>query len=130
MSHKPINRVQVGSLYEMNQQLFKQMSPPSKAKIDTELVNIGAWFSSKPNAKYFMLLCKERSDYTLIHINDFNYANAIQELKEVLEERGDIMGFDFIHGENVYQCWVRERDEERQVYMFMLFDADWMVVEA
>lgn len=42
MSHKPINKVQVGSLYEMNQQLFKQMSPPSKAKIDTELVNIGA----------------------------------------------------------------------------------------
>jgi len=130
MSHKPTNKVRVGSLYEMNQQLFKQMNPPSKTRIDTELANIGAWFSSNHGAKYFMLLCKERSDYTLIHINDFNYTNAVQELKEVLEERGEIMGFDFVHGENAYQCWVRERGDDPQVYMFMLFDADWMIVEA
>lgn len=122
-------KVNVGSLYDMNKQLFKQLKPPSKAVIDLELANIGAWFSSNFKTKYYMLLCKERSDYTLFHLENFNYDKAIQELREVLEERGDIMGFDFVHGENVYQCWVRERDKEHQVYMFMLFDADWMVVE-
>lgn len=122
-------KVNAGSLYSMNKQLFKQLKPPSKAAIDLELANIGAWFSSNFETKYYMLLCKERSDYTLFHLENFNYDKAIQELREVLEERGDIMGFDFIHGENAYQCWVRERDEEHQVYMFMLFDADWMIVE-
>jgi len=76
-----------------------------------------------------MLLCKERSDYTMFCLKNFNFDKAVQELKEVLQERGDIMGIDFIHGENAYQCWVRERDEEHATYMFMLFDADWMVVD-
>ena len=123
------NKIIVGSLYEMNKQLFKQIKPPSEQIINLELANIGAWFSANINTKYYMLLCKERSDYTLFHLDNFNYNKAVQELKEVLEERGDIMGFDFIHGENAYQCWVRERDDEHQVYMFMLFEADWMVVE-
>lgn len=129
MSNKPTNRVSIGSLYEMNKQLFKQINPPGVKQISLELANIGAWMSSNYGAKYFMLLCKERSDYTMIHINDFNFTQAVQEVKEVLEERGDIMGFDFVHGENAYQCWVRERGEDPQVYMFMLFDADWMVIE-
>lgn len=123
------NKITIGSLYEMNKQLFKQIKPPSEQIINLELANIGAWFSANINTKYYMLLCKERSDYTLFHLDEFNYNKLIQELKEVLEERGDIMGFDFVHGENAYQCWVRERDDEHQVYMFMLFDADWMVVE-
>jgi len=123
------NKITIGSLYEMNKQLFKQIKPPSEQIINLELANIGAWFSANINTKYYMLLCKERSDYTLFHLDNFNYNKIIQELKEVLEERGDIMGFDFVHGENAYQCWVRERDDEHQVYMFMLFDADWMVVE-
>ena len=122
-------KVTAGSLYEMNQQLFKKIKAPSKESIDIELANIGAWFSSNFKTKYYMLLCKERSDYTMFHLENFNYSKAVQELREVLEERGEIMGFDFIHGENAYQCWVRERDEDRNVYMFMLFDADWMVVE-
>lgn len=129
MSQRPTTRVSVGSLYEMNQQMFKQMKPPLPRKIDMDLANIGAWFSSNYGVQYFMLLCKERSDYTLFHINDYNYSQAVQELREVLEERGEIMGFDFVHGENCYQCWVRERTENPEVFMFMLFDADWMVVE-
>lgn len=35
-------KVNAGSLYDMNKQLFKQLKPPSKAAIDLELANIGA----------------------------------------------------------------------------------------
>lgn len=123
------NKVVVGSLYEMNQQLFKQMALPSKKKIDLDFANIGAWFSSHKDIKYYMLLCKERSDYTIFHFNGFNFNKAVDELRATLEERGDIMGIDYIHGDDVFQCWVRERGEDPDVYMFMLFDANWMVVE-
>lgn len=123
------NKITIGSLYEMNQQMFKQMDPPTEQQINTALANVGAWFSSNYDTRYYMLLCKERSDYTLLHLTNFNFDKATQELKEVLESRGDIMGFDFVHGENAYQCWVRERDEEHATYMFMLFEADWMIVE-
>lgn len=129
MSEKSTSKINVGSLYEMNQQLFKQMPTPKKDVIDIELANVGAWFSSNHHTKYYMLLCKERSDYTLIHLQNFNFDKATTELKEILEERGEIMGLDFVHGENAYQCWVRERKENPEVYMFMLFEADWMVVD-
>ena len=98
------NKVTVGSLYEMNQQVFKQMKPPSQRVIDADLANIGAWFSSQHEAKYYMLLCKERSDYTIIHFNNYNFNKAVDELKEILEERGDIMGFDYVHGDDIYEC--------------------------
>lgn len=123
------NKITAGSLYDMNKQLFKKIKAPSEESVSIELANIGAWFSSNLNTKYYMLLCKERSDYTLFHLEDFNYDKATQELREVLEERGEIMGFDFVHGENAYQCWVREREDDHNVFMFMLFDADWMVID-
>lgn len=121
--------VNMGSLYEMNQQIFKSMPSLSEEVINTELANIGAWFSAHHSAKYYMLLCKERSDYTMIHLNDFNFSQAIQEIKEVLQERGDILAIDYVHGEDVFQCWVRERSEDAVPRMFVLFDADWMVID-
>ena len=36
------NKITVGSLYEMNKQLFKQIKPPSERIINLELANIGA----------------------------------------------------------------------------------------
>ena len=124
------NKVTMGSLYQMNQQIFKQMPALSPETLKIEFANIGAWFSAHYTKKYYMLLCKERSDYTLIHLNDFNFTQAIQEIQEVLEERGDILALDYVHGEDVYQCWVRERNNKEAIpYMFVLFEADWMVID-
>lgn len=59
-----------------------------------------------------MLLCRERNDYTIFHINNFRFDEAIQELKEVLESRGEIIDISFVHGQNAWECWVRERRTE------------------
>jgi hypothetical protein len=50
-----------------------------------------------------MLMCKERSDFTLIHIKDSNYIDALNNLKEVLEERGEILAIQYVHGEDVFE---------------------------
>jgi hypothetical protein len=47
-------------------------------------------------------------------------------LKEVLEERGQILAIQYLHGEDAFEIWVKN-DEE--VFMFMLFSAGWMVIE-
>lgn len=122
----------LGNLYQANCSLMKKIKPVPESKMQTDLAGIGAWMSSFPGVKYFMLMCKERSDFTLIHFNDFNYLDAVKELREILEERGTLLAVEYIHGENHYECWVRkegETPEESEVFMFMLFDADWMVVE-
>ncbi len=117
------------TLYDANKQIMKTMAPVSKIKMNLDFANLGAWMSKYPNAHYFMLLCKERSDYTMFHLNNYNYSKATKEVREVLEERGTLLGINYVHGEDAYECWIREEGENPQVYMFMLFQADWMVVE-
>ena len=124
--------ITLGTLYDANKQILKTVKPHSEKRIEKDLASVGAWMSSFIDTHYFMLMCKERSDFTLIHLNNFNFMKAVEEIKEVLEERGTILSIDYIHGENCYECWVRqegETPEETEVFLFMLFDAQWMVVE-
>lgn len=125
--------VTLGNLYDANRAILKTMAPVEESQMKIDLAGIGAWMSSFPRTKYFMLMCKERSDFTLIHIPTYNYLKAVNEIREVLEERGTLLGVNYVHGENCYECWIREEAkeelEEPVVYMFMLFDADWMVLD-
>lgn len=129
--------------YDLNKQAYAQISPMDKEELQKALLNIGDWFSYCFKSEYFMLLCRERNDYTTIHINNFQFDKAIQEVKEILESRGEIVDIQFTHGSNAWECWVRERRTEAidelektttykwtpQVWMFMLFDAQDFVVE-
>lgn len=129
--------------YDLNKQAYAQISPMDKEELQKVLLNIGDWFSYCFKSEYFMLLCRERNDYTTIHINNFQFDKAIQEVKEILESRGEIVDIQFMHGSNAWECWVRERRTEAidelektttykwtpQVWMFMLFDAQDFVVE-
>lgn len=124
--------ITLGNLYQANCSIMKTIKPVPEKRMKLDLAGIGAWMSSFPETRYFMLMCKERSDFTLIHLNDFNYLKAVDEIQEILEERGTLLAVDYIHGENHYECWVRqegETPEQSEVFMFMLFDADWMIVE-
>lgn len=50
-----------------------------------------------------MLMCKEHSDFTLLHITDNQFFKGVQELKEVLEERGEILSIQYQHGEDAFE---------------------------
>ncbi len=122
--------VTLGTLYSMNQQLMNQVPEPTEDMLENDFANIGAWFSSMFENKYFMLLCKELSDYTVIHINNYNWDSAITELREILESRGKIISLDYVHGENGYQCWIKTiKQDIPEFHMFYLFPYDWGVVE-
>ena len=89
------------------------------------------------NSCYLGILCRERHDYTLVHTTNAQFNKIIQETKEVLESRGEILDIEYISSQDCYQVWVRERRTEAikeleddfeyewtpQVWMFMLFDA-------
>lgn len=117
--------VALGSLYELNKQVMAQLPPQDSDTMNHNWNVIGDWFGKNKN-RWFMLMCKERSDFTLLHITDNRFTKGLQELKEVLEERGQILAIQYQHGEDAFEIWVKNDDE---VYMFMLFEASWMVVE-
>lgn len=119
--------VEIGTLYELNKQVMAQLPPQDEQTLHHNFNLIGSWFSSTDKQDWFMLMCKERSDFTLIHIKESNYTAALRELQEILEERGQILAIQYVHGEDVFEIWVKAKDDE--VFMFMLFEASWMVVE-
>lgn len=126
MSETKTQTIETGmTLYEINQQVMAQLPPLDEQTLKTTWNIIGDWFG-KDQCRWFMLMCKERSDFTLIHINDNKFLETIQELQEILEERGQILNIQYIHGEDVFEIWIKN---DTGVYMFMLFGADWMVIE-
>lgn len=120
------------TLYDANKSIMKTMAPVPEAKMKQDFAGIGAWMSKFVGTEYFMLMCKERSDFTLLHLKNPNYLETIKELRALLEERGTLLGVNYVHGEDCYECWVRVEAtefQEAEVFMFMLFDAQWMVIE-
>ena len=129
--------------YEINQEGYRHIDPLDEQDLTIKITNIGAWFSFLDKIEYVGVLCRERNDYTIIHLNGYNYAKAVQELRELLESRGEIMDIDYIHGQDYFQVWVRERRTEAideliqgldyrwqpQVWMFAVFNADDRVIE-
>ena len=120
--------IEVGNVFEMNKQIRRKSNPMAEDKIAEAITNVGGWCSFRCNCKYYMLLCKERSDYTIFHLNNFNYTKTAEELREVLESRGTILGIDYMHGFDCYECWVRD-EETSEPFLYMFFMCDGFIVE-
>lgn len=114
------------SQYDIYKNLYANMDPLDDSKLSSRLNTIGNWFGAKLPNTYFMLLCRERNDYTIFKLKSPNYYQACQELKETLQSRGDIIDIEYIHGDDCYQCWVKNTGA---VSMYMLFPCDDFVIE-
>lgn len=119
--------VVLGNLYELNKQVMSQLPPQSVDIMNHNWNVIGDWFGKDKN-RWFMLMCKERSDFTFLHITDNRFTKGVTELQDVLKERGEILAIQYQHGDDAFEIWVREY-KTKDVYMFMLFEAEWMIVE-
>ena len=113
------------SLYDLNKNIIFNLPPQDENILNKNFRNINSWFCKYDNP-WFMLMCKERSDFTLIHITKNNYFKAVQELKEILQERGAISSLQYNQDQDVWEIWVKD---EKEAYVFMLFEASWMIVE-
>lgn len=119
------------SLYEMNAQILSQLPDHTSEQIaeDIELIN---QYDQQKKARYYMLLCKEYSYYTL-----FNYMNSwrggLDSLGEAVIDCLNSVGtvrscdYDNIDNPNAIEIWVCINDKE--VQCFHLFAYDEGVVE-
>ena len=117
--------VEIDTLYGINKQLYKKINP-NKNNINMQLNALEIWFSALLNNKYFMLLCRERNDYTIFHIKS-DYKKAISELREVLESRGTILDMVYSEEFKLYECWIKDYEDE-EVFMYAFFPCDdWVI---
>lgn len=115
------------SLYELNKQGYAQLLPYDETQIQDAIAWINE-FSDKNKGKYYMLLCKEISYYTVFEKDFLEYdcLSLGHGVIECLNNVGTIHGIDD-NGEGALEIWVKTSDEE--VYCMLLFNYDVGVVK-
>lgn len=117
--------------YELNKIFYGQGKPLSAFKTRELIGNMACRFRKwvwDDKHKYFMLLCKERSDYTLFNMIDANFDMA--ELKDALWDcfinRGEVYDIHFEKNTNAYEVWLKI---DEGFYVYYLFPYDIGVIE-
>jgi hypothetical protein len=112
------------SIYEINKNLMKEDKPldPIAINIAVKKAADGILTSFK---KYWMLLCRERNDYTVFIVNGSN--NLEKELKETLLNRGNLLSIDLQEDGN-FEVWIRDPETEEN-FVYYLFDYTFGIIE-
>ena len=129
--------IEVGTLYDLNKQIISQLPEMTQEQIQEQLIKIRNWFSESKN-KYFMLLCREKADYTLFNfgtgkgfklpesINKIS-TKAIKELELCIKNRGILMSINRAPVD-AWEIWIKDFFN-KEIHMYMLFECDPMVIE-
>lgn len=107
------------TLYDMNKQAFNQEKPLDIVALHIKTKEmITDIFNRK--IPYWMLLCKERSDYTVFI--PLTLEGTYNDMLESLQARGDVLSIDKQEDEN-YEIWIRDFDtKENFVYYFFNYE--------
>ena len=117
------SKMTLGTLYDFNKQLMSQAKELRRIDFKDSLNEIKDFIKEKDN-KYFMLLCKERSDYTVFVLfknEDFDRQIFKKELSECLTNRGQILSIEKTKDKQAYEIWIKI-DEEAFVYYLFPYD--------
>ena len=124
-----MSEVNIGTVYECAKGLAAGVGPLSEDDFEEALTGIRRFLFVKQN-KYYMLLNKERSDFTLFNLGDRDgiEMNRIvyTELKECIQNRGDIIAAGKTDDENAYEIWISINGE---AFIYYLFPYDLGVIE-
>ena len=114
---------ELGTLYDANKQLVKQQPPMDKGKLNNALVQVKRYLEERtPRANnYYMLLCNDRKDYTVFNVlkhQKDNFNDFVFELRDCLQNRGDIIFFDKTDDKTAFEIWLKIDDDAFCYYLF------------
>lgn len=108
-------------LYSINKQAMSNVPPYDLIVLNRRCSEVAReiWNTNSEKPTYWMLLCRERNDYTIFNIK-FDYSVLGSELKECLNIRGEVLTIDK-QADNNYEIWIRDFDTKENV-VYYLFD--------
>ena len=125
MSNKE-QKIEVGTLYELNQQILNQLPAQPQEHLQRQFGYIKNWIIDN-QCQYYMLLCREKADYTLFNVKSLKAETIIiQELQECIKNRGTLMSISKALVD-AWEIWIKDFDGNVNVYM--LFECGPMVIE-
>lgn len=125
--------VNIGTVYDMNKQLYARVPHIPDKTVKKRQHRMVAWIDYTGN-KYYMLLCRERHDYTVfarLHDSTGDNRKLIDEVVGLLRDRGTLVDIIYDEKSSAYECWVsiKGADDKEEVFMYYLFPYDWGVIE-
>lgn len=114
------------NLYELNKTLYKSLPEITFNELQEKKKEIVKWLKEADNM-YYMLLCRERRDYTIFHYNGGVWLGTLEdELIGIICSRGKLKAIEFNIMEQWIQFWVEINGE---AYMYAFFPYDVGVIE-
>ena len=117
--------VPVGTLYDMNRQIMKDMKPLTHVQLAAVQPKLEEWFNMIIDT-YAMLLNHDRYDYTIFHLYETQNPNppavAAKELLICLSNRGEILSIDET-ADKAWEIWLKIDDTPYCYYLFRYDDA-------
>ena len=113
--------------YELNKQLISQLPIPTDL---TQFNEIITEFQKEAESSDFMLLCKERSYYTVFRKTDEASSHFIEFSEAVLtcaSDLGDVITVDKMDETNTVEIWVKNK-ETQEVDCMVLFESNAFIV--
>lgn len=118
-------KVTLGSAYDINKNLVEKYEKElTEKEIELKKDTIKN-FLNQVNAKYYMLLCNDRKDYTVFNLVNNNIDDMINILiTECLYNRGKIKGIDVVN--DAIEIWLSIDNES---YCYYLFNYNFGMIE-
>lgn len=121
---KSDNKLSLMSLYDMSKQIVAQL--PVRATT-AELEPCKKIIRKFKHLGYYMLLCREENDYTVVRVRKAKSQDKFEDLViELLQSRGDIKDIDYDTDKQSLECWIQKDDK---IMMYKLFPYSWGVIE-
>lgn len=105
----------MGTVYEINQRVIKNLKPLSKSKVKESVNKLGIFVANKGN-DFYMLYCKEKSDITLFLVKDLEVYK--EDMLECMENRGEIISIEMTEDKGAYEIWLRDNETDSCYYFF------------
>lgn len=112
----------LGNMYDVNKNLMKNEPILSKSKIREKITQIAA---DTPHNSYYMLLCRELTDYTV-----FIYNDDVDEFKAAMRDciinRGFCKGIDK-QEDGTWEIWI-QADKESLPNAYYFFNCNQCII--
>lgn len=122
MKQKPkTSKVSLGTLYDINKNAMKSIKELSYEERVAKRKLVEDFITDTHN-HYYMLLCNDRRDFTIVTLDSTNEekraAAAFTVVDECLVNRGKIKAIDLTEHKDAIEMWLNIDDEEFCYYFF------------
>lgn len=124
-----MSEVNIGTVYDCAKGIAANAKPLTNEEFECALANIRRFLFAKNN-KYYMLLNREKYDFTLFNLGDKNgiKMNKIvyEDLKECIQNRGNIIVAGPTEDYEAYEIWINIGED---AFLYYLLPYDLGVIE-